>query len=193
MLVVMSVGMTGVALPVPRSALRLPPSTERFPCESCPCGCSTAEYCWDKCCCHSDEEKLRWAVRNSVRAPQFLIDRVAARSSTDQRSKDSPAVACCCCVSKPAPKDTVPKDTVAGPTPEPHNDASITPTRYVQLESVAKCRGIRMMWTLLAQLVIPPPREIVSPMPRLLYRFVVIDERAASVLSWQDPPVPWLV
>ncbi|CAN0407307.1 unnamed protein product [Hapterophycus canaliculatus] len=46
LLVVLSVGMTGFALPIPKISSRSASTTERFPCESCPCGCATAEFCW---------------------------------------------------------------------------------------------------------------------------------------------------
>lgn len=195
MLVVFAVGMTGFALPVPKTVSKTTATTERFPCESCPCGCSTAEYCWDKCCCHSDEEKLRWAERNSVQAPQFLIDRVAALSSAADQCV-SQSASCCGCRAKATTESTNESSSNnenALVASETAGNASANPTRYLQLQSVAKCRGIEMVWTLLAQLVIPPLGENASPMPRLLYRLHLIDERAASVLSWQDPPVPWIV
>ncbi len=46
---------------------------ERFPCETCPCGCATADYCWKKCCCHSLAARLAWARREGVRPPQHAI------------------------------------------------------------------------------------------------------------------------
>ena len=46
---------------------------ERFPCETCPCGCATADHCWKKCCCHSLAARLAWARREGVRPPQYAI------------------------------------------------------------------------------------------------------------------------
>lgn len=53
-------------------------SAERYPCESCGCGCTGARECWTTCCCHSDEEKLAWAIRNGVQPPEY------ARFTDDQ-------------------------------------------------------------------------------------------------------------
>lgn len=42
---------------------------ERYPCENCPCGCASAGECWRRCCCHTPEERLAWAIENGVRPP----------------------------------------------------------------------------------------------------------------------------
>lgn len=42
---------------------------ERYPCEGCGCGCGSAAECWSHCCCHSEHERLVWAIRNGVRPP----------------------------------------------------------------------------------------------------------------------------
>lgn len=59
---------------------------------NCPCGCSSAESCWNSCCCHTDIEKLAWARKNSVRPPEFLAKRVAARTA----AKNAQATDRCC-------------------------------------------------------------------------------------------------
>lgn len=58
--------------------------SERFPCEASRCGCATAGQCWDRCCCHSDEEKLAWAAANRVTPPAFLVQRVVAAAGATQ-------------------------------------------------------------------------------------------------------------
>ena len=69
----------GVAVGLPLE-VRLPVtkvvgSTEakRFPCETRPCGCATADRCWKKCCCHSLSSRLAWARREGVTPPQHAI------------------------------------------------------------------------------------------------------------------------
>lgn len=42
---------------------------ERYPCESCGCGCASATECWTHCCCHSEHERLVWAIENGVMPP----------------------------------------------------------------------------------------------------------------------------
>jgi hypothetical protein len=44
-------------------------SGERYPCESCGCGCSSATECWTNCCCHTEHERLVWAITNGVMPP----------------------------------------------------------------------------------------------------------------------------
>lgn len=48
------------------------PNLDRFPCEGCGCGCATAKQCWEACCCHSDAEKLAWAMREGVEPPRYV-------------------------------------------------------------------------------------------------------------------------
>lgn len=89
LLVSLFVGITGLPMPVSKS------TNERFPCEECPCGCHSATHCWDKCCCHTDEEKLAWANANGVTPPIFLVQRVAASKQTKLASSEKIAPACC--------------------------------------------------------------------------------------------------
>lgn len=106
LLPVLLISMIGVPLPVP-PAKNL---KERFPCENCPCSCSTAAACWDNCCCKTDEEKLVWAEQNGVKPPEFLVRRVAAkRKSAKEESPDrlagqdaAKAKSTCSCCSKKA-------------------------------------------------------------------------------------------
>jgi len=45
-------------------------SGERYPCESCGCGCASATECWTHCCCHSEHERLMWAIEHGVLPPE---------------------------------------------------------------------------------------------------------------------------
>lgn len=45
---------------------------ERYPCENCTCGCSSAEECWTHCCCHSARERLAWAIEQGVMPPPIV-------------------------------------------------------------------------------------------------------------------------
>ncbi len=80
----------GISIPLPKQNHTL----ERFPCENCPCGCASAAFCWDKCCCHSDEEKLAWAQKEGVTPPDFLVKRVHGRD-TRIVAKHTRPDACC--------------------------------------------------------------------------------------------------
>ncbi|WDQ14617.1 hypothetical protein [Rhodopirellula sp. P2] len=95
--------MIGLPLTAPR-----PEKVGRFPCEACPCGCSSADYCWDKCCCHSDFEKLQWAAENNVTPPAFLVARVdlslgEIADGTSQETPSTCASGSCCGPDSPGP------------------------------------------------------------------------------------------
>lgn len=104
MLPLLVVYMLGIPIPSFRSKVL----DDRFPCEHCACGCSSAAHCWEKCCCFSDEEKLRWAEENDVQPPEFLTKRVAAAKSalnakfvrSENRTSTESRKATSCCASK---------------------------------------------------------------------------------------------
>ncbi len=45
---------------------------ERYPCEDCGCGCASATECWTNCCCHSEHERLVWAIKSGVMPPSVV-------------------------------------------------------------------------------------------------------------------------
>jgi len=211
LLAVLTVGLVGLPIQfapthAPNgSAASADRSGERFPCEASACGCHSAERCWDRCCCHSDAEKLRWAADNSVTPPAFLVRRVA----------ESPAPRNCC-THEPAPVSestwTPAGDSATGPerggdrnrsnktttsrldSPAAHDlPPDIASMRTIRLDQVAKCQGIELIWTLLSTVTVEkngPPPLAVDP-PRLGSERV-IDETAESIAQLIDPPVPWV-
>ncbi len=167
----------GISIPVPKTKV----TSERFPCENRPCGCFSAAHCWDKCCCHTDEEKLAWAEKNGVKPPDFLVKRVAK-----SRTKANPQLAslqrsccqkqsccqrrtCCqpqarcqcsrCCESSVA---TVKKCCAKGSTNKSQADngrgqASATRFQFqiVMLDPSLRCKGIELAVTLFGDTWIP--------------------------------------
>ena len=188
LLAIFVVGMMGV----PLRPIKQVQTHERFPCENCPCGCISADFCWDKCCCHSDEEKLAWAHENSVAAPDFLIQRVAqnrdcvtpaAASQTTSRSKSQASK--CCCAAKNATCKTQSLVSQDDCTKE-----NMNAPRVVLLKAVAECRGIDWMWNLLSQAIIVGHRRSGSGEPTLLFRTSVANDSLVSMHHTPDPPVP---
>ncbi|WP_168567067.1 hypothetical protein [Crateriforma spongiae] len=167
------------------------PTDERYPCEDCPCGCASAEFCWDQCCCHTDEEKLDWADRNGVTPPAFLVQRVgrasprlAVQRSTARQSEN----ACCCCqnagpVAAPAVTPQSDSDKPVGGTTE-----SCSP-QVVLMWKAAKCRGLAAFWSMLAVAFV---NDSDGPRFQLLpvgwHRLG--DQMASSPVEPVDPPVP---
>lgn len=45
---------------------------ERYPCENCGCGCASATECWTHCCCHTEHQRLVWAISNGVMPPPVV-------------------------------------------------------------------------------------------------------------------------
>jgi hypothetical protein len=53
--------------------------TERFPCEGCACGCGSAQECWSNCCCHTEQERIQWAIDRGVEPPASVRPSLLAR------------------------------------------------------------------------------------------------------------------
>lgn len=60
-------------IPIQTFEIRSPESSEPFPCQSCGCGCKTAEQCWTNCCCYTPSERLAWAKKNNVEPPAYAV------------------------------------------------------------------------------------------------------------------------
>ncbi len=175
LLLVMTIGLVGLPLTAPA-----PPKEGRFPCEQCPCGCATAAACWDKCCCHTDAEKLHWAAENGVTPPEFLVARFAASTGIASCSISQPKEKSCC--------SRCSKAAAADPTTEV---AESTPLRLVQIESLAKCRGINLVWTLLSCMNVVTANSMLDlPEPPLLFVIPLVDWRADSFITSPEPPIP---
>ncbi len=177
LLLVLLLGLTGVPL-----TRKVPAKEGRFPCENCPCGCVDADFCWDRCCCHSDADKLQWASENDVTPPAFLVARVtqSAQSARLAGTPSSRRSSCCshCTTATPSPASKSPAET-----PQVH--------RLVMLESAAKCRGIELVWSLLSCVIINArPPMLTRPDPPFLYQLPIINDRSPSVSTSLDPPVP---
>lgn len=162
--------------------------TERFPCEKCPCGCVTAAYCWDKCCCHTDEQKLAWAERNDVQPPEFLVLRVQAKSSTTidlQASREEQPIG----QAQPAPKSCCGCKT--GKRSQPASDSSRQVVKVVLLDSALRCLGIKMALALYSDTWIPDLSTTVEPPhPICLGWLCTMDETCPSISLPVDGPVP---
>ncbi|QDS93394.1 hypothetical protein FF011L_21640 [Roseimaritima multifibrata] len=181
LLVVLSCGWIGVPFYGPVAE-----KEGRFPCEHCACGCSSALYCWDKCCCHSDQEKLQWAAENDVVPPEFLVIRVAQAFSASGLV-EAPKCGSCCGGKTATCSQPANADAQADGTPSDSSRA-----RLVRLEDAAKCRGIDMIWTLFSNIVVPSsPATLLCVLPMLLFRLQVFDLQAESMSYSPDPPVPW--
>jgi hypothetical protein len=101
LLLIVVYAVVSIGIPLPPVAKT---ASERFPCENCACGCSSAVQCWNNCCCHSLSERLAWAKREGVTPPSYLQTTQAStagsccstkRSCCSQREADSGPPSCC--------------------------------------------------------------------------------------------------
>lgn len=187
----------------------VPEKEGRFPCENHPCGCSTAQHCWDHCCCYSDEEKLRWAAANGVTPPAFLVRRagvararLAANAVPERAAPGLSPEHRGCSGCKPDGSRDESRPVIADaqeakancerrPSATGGGRARASHQRLIRLESVAKCRGIDATWAKLFGAVLltdPQPRTESNP-PVLAY-LRPVDESGASLAIALDPPVP---
>ena len=204
LMAVLLVGMVG--LPVRGPA---PEKEGRFPCEHHLCGCSTAEQCWDQCCCYSDAEKLSWAAANGISPPAFLTERVAsaheplaAPGQSNRRGRVLGAKRRCCSAGESVRKPPASYQARAGigkgepecgevqPAADERGKLKLSLT-LIRLESVAKCRGIDVVWAkLFGMAVVTGGRPWAKPEPPLLGRLRPVDESALTIFLTLDPPVP---
>jgi hypothetical protein len=125
-----------LGVPVPVRAVK--ESAVPFPCQNHPCGCMTAQQCWDHCCCFTHEQKLAWAQEHQVQPPQTTL---AGWNQPRQRDQAN-----CCCG----------KDHKAAPTAK----AKPAGTRWIIGMSARQCRGDGPSW--LTGHPAPPPPPFVA-------------------------------
>lgn len=177
-----------VGIPLPASKLKS--TSEAFPCQNRPCGCNSAAQCWDKCCCHSDEEKIAWANENGVTPPLFLVARVEkARFFADQDSASESVVVRACCATKHVAKIDSAKPKTTGATQKPLSKQSNV--HVVLLDSLHKCKGFELAIKLLSISMVDHRRPIFAAIePLLLYCLVLGDEFTESLPASIEPPIP---
>ncbi|TWT40177.1 hypothetical protein KOR42_49590 [Thalassoglobus neptunius] len=83
-MVVIGIGLAMVPLSVQLSSQAAGNHKDRstpFPCQDRPCGCLSAEACWESCCCFSNAEKVSWGIKNKIEIPEFV--KIAAVNEED--------------------------------------------------------------------------------------------------------------
>jgi len=76
-------------------------ASQSFPCQNRPCGCATANLCWQgDCCCFTLEEKLAWADTQGIEPPKHVRPLVESRKARPAPPKAMP----CCSEAETTPK-----------------------------------------------------------------------------------------
>ena len=172
-----------------------------FPCMNSPCGCGSAEQCFESCCCHTPSERLAWARRHGLGAAvtDALERRVAAAVIPAAPDAGRPAGGSCCssaAASAPADAesccDTGPAEATPGPAAaqgsrdEASSAAPAVGVTGVTLRAMLACQGLLTQWLSVSG-SLPPPR--VDGEERLL-PVGVIDVRDVLVPSPAGAPEP---
>ncbi|MEX2358051.1 MAG: hypothetical protein WEE51_06950 [Pirellulaceae bacterium] len=148
---------TGVSIPTaPATLSHEKDLSQPFPCQHSRCGCRDAASCWQKCCCHTDREKLAWAAKNGVTPPAFVIQRAQAEAPT--KPLIFPAEFCCSktfaqpqrsgCGGCSGDSCESPPVIVAEPAEklccgdQPKNEEPSSPASRLSLANALQCQGL---------------------------------------------------
>ena len=186
LLICISVSLVGLPL-IPPVAEK---SAEAFPCMNSPCGCSTAAQCWDKCCCHTDTEKLAWAKRHGVEPPVFLTERV---SLAQKIAKSKPSLCCCSKDAKSCQvtQKTKPVAPNSLETPDQAKPNQQSTARLALWQSVQKCRGVDVVLNLLGCCWTPLGESLeLDRYPLIIGNATPSSDSIVSLSLPIDPPVP---
>ncbi|QDT70389.1 hypothetical protein MalM25_33370 [Planctomycetes bacterium MalM25] len=190
-------GVTALSVPASDSI----DSSERFPCEACPCGCGTAEHCWTRCCCHTLPQRLAWARREGVRPPDEVIQTARDAGLDVNAWVDEPRLAKplrTTVVEKPTPSlDELPpccrrrlevaeqakaKELTA-------QESKTKPAPGVALLQALACQGVAEAWLALGEAPTPPPAELIDDRPTApACERVVVSHSLASEAPTPPPP-----
>jgi hypothetical protein len=121
-----------------------------FPCQNQPCGCRSAEECWQHCCCYTPEERWAWARAHHVQPPAYAEPPTAAGWRTSREGDAE----CACCAQKRQARPPSCCQTAAS------KEKRRTPLRWPVGVSPLPCRGGSSAWVS-AGAVLPPPRPLV--------------------------------
>lgn len=191
------IGVSSGVCVVPPNVSSISKSTERFPCENNVCGCALAAHCWDKCCCHSDEEKLQWARINGVTPPEFLVKRV--RKVYVGVDREVPKRACCQKSTGKAKSSlelssehitTLGSSDVTGEGDSKVEDSAVH-TPGILMWKVAECRGLDYFWKLLESTSFIANAIFLGFPPWLLWNEPTCNVVVFGRVDIPDPPVPW--
>lgn len=183
-----------------------------FPCMDSPCGCVTAEQCFESCCCHTPAELLAWAT-----ARNLSLDVLQGLERRLEQAPPAVAASCCgevspepasCCEAGAARCDEVAPSccdqlasccddaaaTVAAADAccDDHElPAEVAPLSesVVVLQAMLACGGLVSEWLACAAAPLPAVL-VVSPLERRRETVASTDDVAVGVCFLLDPPPP---
>jgi hypothetical protein len=187
----------GIPLPAMRQASK---SGERYPCESCGCGCDSAERCWQSCCCHTLAQRLNWAEKNGVRPPAFaladarkagldaggqpLSQKVVMVAMSIETKKSTPS----CCQTKAACcKSSTNERTCCS---SQHEKSQTESTNFVVAWRALGCRGQSLNWLTAVPTLISFTPELSDQLALVAWLGPHSADIAVGVADVPTPPPP---
>lgn len=207
-----------MAVPLPMAVPPKPVDGEKdrsqpFPCQDRPCGCSSAEQCWKKCCCFTNVQKVAWAKANNVAIPEYVVKAAAAeqgeqlasatqgevccqtpKASADEGSSSSgeetgkPKRACCSSASRSCCQDAKKSCSSCDKKCDESKDDAPRRTRLFTGLNAAECQGLSFLMAIISLPFVDNSSGIAGADPNVSECCEVFSERlpAGSV----RPPVP---
>lgn len=179
-----------------------------FPCMDSPCGCVTAEQCFESCCCHTPAELLAWATarrlsldvlqgleRRLEQTPPAVASSCCGEATPERASCCEAAAAAGCDEAAPACCDDAAATVAAADACCDDHElpaaAEVAPLSesVVVLQAMLACGGVVSEWLACAAAPLPVVL-VVSPLERRRETVVPADDVAVGVCFLLDPPPP---
>lgn len=172
--------------------------SQPFPCQNRPCGCRSAQQCWQKCCCFTNAQKVAWAGRHRVAVPEQVL----AAARREQTTARTTAKSCCSksaqtlAVNQRPPASSVRDAAQSVGETEQRRQASTAartsgtrPGANVVIGVVAaQCQGLDWSWLIVPAGILPTARVPQPPVVPTVRMCVPASDAAPSLFL--QPPVP---
>ena len=183
------------------ASVRHPVSKDRsrpFPCMDSPCGCGTAEQCFESCCCHSVAERAAWARRRGIDAD--VVAALERRAGAERRAAPVTGGGNCCTVAAAPPSraaasessccDQGPGDAATDDRePSEADPGDAVGPEWVTLRAYLACRGMVAEWATVGG-ALPPARVEAGSPPAPSGVVEVTDATVVSPSRTPESPPP---
>ncbi|HLN26651.1 MAG TPA: hypothetical protein VK395_02840 [Gemmataceae bacterium] len=181
-----------LGLPLPAFAKR--DAGQPFPCQNHPCGCQSAEQCWQHCCCFTPEERWAWAREHEVEPPAYA-EKPRGLAWNNVRLRDQagveatqPAKSCCSNHEERRPCCQKDSDHSTKPT-SPEGKSS----PWFAGIAARHCQGLATLWISVGAVLFMPPTNGLSAVWLTVSRVRPVNEIGWNVRLSPPAPPPRLV
>jgi hypothetical protein len=167
----------GTAFGLPLPAREAKDQSQPYPCQNHPCGCQSAQQCWQHCCCFTPEEKWAWAEAHGVVPPAYAErPRGQGWCTPRLRDREESCGSCRAC-----------GKSGAVPGMKPSDEGAVRPRGVIGITAL-RCRGLSTWWVGTG-IVLPPPHSAGRELPAPALDGVW-DSATAAPHSPATPPDP---